>query len=103
MPTLADSEDPSKRYLSFFPLSMIPQSKGTVTLASADARDPPVSDPKLFSNAFDRVNMINAVRNALRLFEFPALKKDIVGPLVKPASDSVEDVWEHIKATTSTA
>ena len=71
---------------------MNPQSRGEVTLASADPADAPVMDPKLLSHPYDRRVIIEAVRSIMGFFEAPALKKTAVKIIGCPKSLSDEDI-----------
>ncbi|QDS72994.1 hypothetical protein FKW77_008946 [Venturia effusa] len=96
-PPLSPSADPNTSYLTVAAFAMTPQSRGSVTLRSADPADPPVSDPKLLSHPYDRRNMIEAVRKAYNFIISPEMAKDSVKPLVAPLSDSDEDIWKYIQ------
>ncbi|WP_433704081.1 GMC family oxidoreductase [Paraburkholderia sacchari] len=50
-----------------------PASRGTVTLASADARVAPVIDPRFFSDARDLDLLVQGARLARRILDAPAL------------------------------
>lgn len=89
--------DPNKTYNTEIAFGMVPQSRGTVTLKSADPADPPVSDPKFFSHPFDQVALIDAVRRVYKWLRNPAYSPDIVGPFNVPKSDSDEDIAEYIR------
>lgn len=50
-----------------------PASRGTVTLASADAREAPVIDPRFLSDARDLDLLVEGARIARRILDAPAL------------------------------
>ncbi|MGV2288569.1 GMC family oxidoreductase N-terminal domain-containing protein [Trinickia sp. YCB016] len=50
-----------------------PKSRGTVTLASADARDAPLIDPRFLSDSRDLDLLVRGAQCARRIFEAPAL------------------------------
>ncbi|WP_321787632.1 GMC family oxidoreductase [Paraburkholderia sp. J94] len=50
-----------------------PASRGTVTLASADAREAPVIDPRFLSDARDLDLLVDGARIARRILDAPAL------------------------------
>ncbi|PVX97356.1 GMC family oxidoreductase [Paraburkholderia unamae] len=52
-----------------------PASRGTVTLASADARVAPVIDPRFLSDARDLDLLVDGARMARRILDAPALAK----------------------------
>jgi hypothetical protein len=60
---------------------MLPQSKGSVTLASSNLLDAALSDPNFFTHHFDDRVMIEGVRQTLELLDHPSIKKGIVGTL----------------------
>jgi choline dehydrogenase-like flavoprotein len=96
-PPLTPMADPTHSYLTVVAFAMVPQSRGTVTLKSADPNDPPVSDPRLMSHAFDRVNMIGTVRQAYNYITSPSMSKDTIKPFMAPKSASEEDIWAFIQ------
>ncbi|KAE8381509.1 hypothetical protein BDV26DRAFT_289361 [Aspergillus bertholletiae] len=59
------------------PISLRPQSKGTVTLKSRDAFDHPLIDPKYFSDeeGNDKAVLLAGVRVCLRIIRSPAFQK----------------------------
>ncbi|KAF2083900.1 GMC oxidoreductase [Saccharata proteae CBS 121410] len=89
--------DPKEEYLAVMPAQFASQSRGQVTLASADPAAPPVCDPNIFSVPFDRLNMISAVRAAITLLDSPILKKEIAEGFDVPKSDSDEDIWAFVQ------
>jgi choline dehydrogenase len=74
-----------------------PQSKGRISLRSADHADKPVVDPRYLSDrdGLDRAAMMKGLRICARLAEAPALKK-LLGPLARPrgATDTGEETLE---------
>ncbi|TKA60025.1 hypothetical protein B0A49_08881 [Cryomyces minteri] len=89
--------DPQHTYLTVVVALMVPQSCGTVTLASANPVDPPLCDPRFLSDPFDRANMVAAVRRAMRLYTHPSLAKDLEAPLTLPKSDGDADIWAYVQ------
>ena len=96
-PPLIPEYDPKKTYVTIVAFAMTPQSRGTVTLKSADPKDPPVCDPQFMAHPWDRKVMIDGTRQCYHLLQHPRLSKDAVKPLVAPKSDSDEDIWEFIQ------
>jgi choline dehydrogenase-like flavoprotein len=74
-----------------------PQSKGRISLRSADHADKPVVDPRYLSDrdGLDRAAMMKGLRICARLAEAPALK-ELLGPLARPrgATDTGEETLE---------
>lgn len=54
-----------------------PTSRGSITLSSANAEDPPVVDPAYYFTQADKVMLRSAVRNILRVVETPAMQEVI--------------------------
>lgn len=88
--------DPAKTYQAITTFGMVPQSRGTVTLKSADPADPPVSDPNFFSHPFDRAALIDALRTTYKWLHNPRLSPNIIAPLATPKSLSDEDIIDFI-------
>ena len=101
-PPLHPDALPDKSYLSVICIGMLPQSHGTVTLASADPKDAPVCDPNLFSHPFDRRNAIEACRITYDILTSPLLAEDTESIFNAPKSMSDEDIIEYAKETTNT-
>ena len=102
-PTFSAAEDVTKPYLTVIAIGMIPQSKGTVTLRSANPVAAPVANPAFLEHPFDRRNMIEAVRHLMGILEQTSLAGDIVAPLHMPRSASDDDISEYLKEFASTA
>lgn len=69
----------------FGPILVAPESRGQITLRSADPRDKPVIEPRYLSDpgGVDRAAMMEGLRICARLAEAPALK-DLLGPIARP-------------------
>jgi choline dehydrogenase-like flavoprotein len=63
------SED--NAHIGLAAIHLLPLSRGSVTLASADAKDDPVCDPKFFSTDTDRFIMRHAIRQNISLASTP--------------------------------
>jgi choline dehydrogenase-like flavoprotein len=96
-PTLSPFSDPKKAYLTNVPIGMINQSRGTVTLASANATDAPVCDPNFMDHPFDRMNYTQAIRTSYDLLTSAAHAWETVAPFMVPKSTSDEDIWAFIQ------
>ena len=77
------------------------QSVGSVTLQSSDPKVPLLFDPNFFSHAYDRRLAIEATRDVLKVVNSPTFKKDTVGIISAPNSDSEEDILDFWRKTTS--
>lgn len=84
---------------------MHPQSTGTVQLASANPRDPPVCDPRILTHPFDRVSFLAAVKNSVKIAGNPAAATDSIEQFLKapPLTDDDEELWSHIQDTVTTS
>ena len=67
-------------------------ARGSVTLKSADPKDPPVIDPKFLAEPFDRRVAIEAVRETLKLMDSPEMAKDQVRLAAAPEDRSDEAI-----------
>lgn len=72
---------------------MNPQSRGTVTLRSADPEAAPLIDPRFLTHPFDRRTAIEAFRELLRYLEAPVWKQKTVRRLAWPRDDTDEEIW----------
>ncbi|KAH8677797.1 hypothetical protein BX600DRAFT_479390 [Xylariales sp. PMI_506] len=79
------------------------QSRGEVTLQSADPSVPLRFDPKFLSTPFDRRAAIEALRNTLRVTSSEAYTRDTVAQFIGPRSDSDEDLLEYWRQTISSS
>ena len=102
-PPLHPDAKPDESYFTLLPLGMLPQSSGTVTLASSDPRDPPLCDPKIFSHPFDRRSAIEVARAAHEILTSPAIAEDSISMLAAPKSMSEEDILDYVKKAVGTA
>lgn len=67
-------------------------ARGSVTLKSADPREPPVIDPKFLEEPFDRRVAIEAVRETLKLLDSPQMAKDQIRLAAAPEDGSDEAI-----------
>ncbi|WP_205874139.1 GMC family oxidoreductase [Mycobacterium camsae] len=67
----------------FGPILVAPESRGQITLRSADPRDKPVIDPRYLSDPRDREAMMTGLRICAELAQTPSLR-DVLGPVVRP-------------------
>ncbi|RYC64161.1 hypothetical protein CHU98_g2049 [Xylaria longipes] len=74
------------------------QSRGEVTLQSADPTVPLRFDPKFLSTPFDRLVAVRSLREAMKIAKHPAYSKNTVANLSVPQSESDEDLllyWQQ--------
>jgi choline dehydrogenase-like flavoprotein len=69
-----------------------PQSRGSVKLASADPKDPPLIDLNFLDHPFDRRLAVVAGRRLLDFVESKAMRERLLNPIIAPASRSEEDI-----------
>lgn len=80
-----------------------PQSIGSAKMQSSDPAVPLAFDPNIFSCPYDRRVAVEATRELMRVVDREAYKKDTVGVVRWPASDSEEDilkVWREAVGST---
>lgn len=79
-------------YFSSLRIGLNHQSRGEVSLASADPEDAPLINLNLMTHPFDRRVMIEGARTILRYINAPKLSKYLKHHLFVPASDSEKDI-----------
>ncbi|KAF2100722.1 alcohol oxidase [Rhizodiscina lignyota] len=101
LPLLSGPEfDPKIQYLMVSAVGQVPQSQGTVKLASADPYAAPLSDPALLSHPFDRRTMISSIRHIMQLFGSHAIRSRTLQPISLPKSTSDEDILTFLREVT---
>ncbi|KAK2809739.1 hypothetical protein FQN50_003584 [Emmonsiellopsis sp. PD_5] len=73
------------------------QSRGELTLKSADPNDNPSINPKYLSHPYDRRLMIEVVRECMDFLESKALGATFTGYQIAPKSRSEEDINDFLK------
>ncbi len=76
---------------------MNPQSRGNVTLSSADPYAVPTIDPNFLAHPYDRRTFVDGTRELMRLVHSEQLSKYIQGTYLAPNTDGEEDVLAFIK------
>ncbi|KAF2011071.1 GMC oxidoreductase [Aaosphaeria arxii CBS 175.79] len=66
-------------HVSFVALHLLPVSRGTIALKSANPKDEPIIDPKFMSTNTDRYIIRRAIRDVLRLVETEPLASELDG------------------------
>jgi choline dehydrogenase-like flavoprotein len=76
---------PPRHGVVFGPILVAPESRGQITLRSADPLAKPVIEPRYLSDpgGVDRAAMMEGLRICARIAEAPALK-DLLGPIARP-------------------
>ena len=86
----------------FGPILVAPESRGQITLRSADPHDKPVIEPRYLSDpgGVDRAAMMEGLRICARIASAPSLK-GLLGPIARPrdCTDLSEDTLEKTLAT----
>ncbi|KAF2502442.1 choline dehydrogenase [Lophium mytilinum] len=93
---------PNSDYLSTVTFLMNPQSKGEITLRSANPQDTPIIDFKYMEHPYDRKVMTEAVRSTVDLFQKSDLKKYFKRFLFAPENGSDESVQKFLKDAVGT-
>src|SRR6201998_4036957 len=77
--------EPPGHGVVFGPVLVAPESRGQITLRSADPQAKPVIEPRYLSDpdGVDRAAMMEGLRICARIAEAPALK-DLLGPIARP-------------------
>ncbi|MCA6438940.1 MAG: GMC family oxidoreductase [Sediminibacterium sp.] len=80
-----------------------PESRGTISLKTANYKDSPVIDHKVLTTQNDKATLLKGIYKALEIMEEPALKKYIDGDISlppKPIND--ESLLRHVKKSLET-
>jgi choline dehydrogenase-like flavoprotein len=101
-PTTEQIVDPlnAPPLISFYTFVLNQQSRGSVTLQSADPAVPLLFDPNFLSHPYDRRVAVEAMREILKVAASPAFAARVVGPSAisgVPKSDSEEDILAYWK------
>lgn len=81
-----------KPHLSWIAILLNAQSRGEVTLRSADPDDAPLINPGYLEHPYDRKALIESMREIMRFQQHSALKKYLQGYIQGPRSTSDEDI-----------
>ncbi|MGC2653131.1 MAG: GMC family oxidoreductase N-terminal domain-containing protein [Mycobacterium sp.] len=96
--------DPYGHAVVLGPILLKPQSRGTITLRSADPAAKPAIDPQYLTDpgGMDRTAMMAGLRIATNIARAPALK-DVLGKVARPlgARDTSEETLEQALSTCS--
>jgi choline dehydrogenase-like flavoprotein len=71
-------------YISSCVLGITPTSRGAITLASSDPKEPPVLDPNFYDSAADKLMLRNGIRQVTKVFLDTAEGRDMVENEVVP-------------------
>lgn len=81
-----------KAYLSWTTILLNAQSRGEITLRSADPNDAPVINPKYLEHSYDRKALLESIRETMRFQQHSALGKYLNEYVQGPKSTSDEDI-----------
>ncbi len=81
-----------KSYLSWVAIILNAQSRGEVTLRSADPNDAPLINPRYLDHPYDRKAMLESIRETMRFQQHSGLGKYFQGYIYGPKSMSDEDI-----------
>lgn len=79
------------------------QSRGEVTLQSADPALPLKFDPRFLAEPFDRRAAIESLRDAFRFVKYEGYAKDNVAMMAGPAGDTDEELLAYWRQTISSS
>lgn len=79
-------------YLAALPVGLNMQSRGSVTLASANPKDKPLVDFNFFDHPYDLRVMIEGIKKTFQFFRSKTLSPHFKERLRMPESDSEEDI-----------
>jgi choline dehydrogenase-like flavoprotein len=94
--------DVRKPYIEMSAVLLNPQSRGVISLASADAKDAAIFDCRLLTHSYDRRAMIEAGKVILNYFRSPSVASSIERPFDVPRSESDEDMWDFVQNRVTT-
>jgi choline dehydrogenase len=92
--------DPEEHGIWLSPCVLQPESRGSVRLASSDPTAKPIIRNNFYAAERDMATMLGGFRMLLDICGRPALKPYCVEPFNVPASESEEDLREHVARTT---
>lgn len=99
---LGDHQRPAQHGLALGVILMRPQSRGAVTLRSADPHDAPVIDPRYLSDAdgADLATLVEGVRAAQQILKQPEFATWLGKPLTDGAlSEDADVIADYVRAT----
>ncbi|KAI0885158.1 GMC oxidoreductase [Annulohypoxylon maeteangense] len=79
------------------------QSRGEVTLQSADPAAAPLIDPKFLSTPYDRRAAVEIMKEVNRFLRYEGYAKDTVSTIAGPAGDSDEELLEYWRQNISSS
>ncbi|MEN9598407.1 MAG: hypothetical protein RL596_718 [Bacteroidota bacterium] len=89
--------------LGILAILLHPESRGTVSLRTANCKDAPIIDHKVLSTPKDKQTLLDGLRKAIEIIEQPALKKYTDGNIDLPAQPFTdESMFAHIKKSVET-
>ncbi|KAF2239556.1 GMC oxidoreductase [Viridothelium virens] len=80
-----------------------PQSRGSVTLASADPTAAPVCDGRFLTEEFDRVMVVRGVGAAMEFVRSPRVAERCDGVVQVPRGESEEEILEYVRENCGTS
>ncbi|KAI1215022.1 GMC oxidoreductase [Annulohypoxylon truncatum] len=98
-----DFPDSSLNYSCLLVFLYNAQSRGEVTLQSADPDAPPLIDPKFLSSPFDRRAAVEILKDVNRFLRSEGYAKDTVSTIAGPAGDSDADYLEYWRQAISSS
>lgn len=85
-----------KPYLCWIAILLNAQSRGEVTLRSADPSDAPLINPRYLEHPYDRKALLESIRETMRFQQHSALGKYFQGYIQGPNSTTDEDILVRV-------
>jgi choline dehydrogenase-like flavoprotein len=89
---------PPRQYMVSIGVLMNPQSRGTLSLKSADPRESALFDPKFMTHPYDRKVLTTAAKRILEYMSTRCIAETIEQPVSMPVSDSEDDIFSFVKS-----
>jgi choline dehydrogenase len=93
---------PTAHAVSFGACVLKPESRGKISLRSANPRSKPQIVHNYFAESEDRQTMIDGIRMGLEIAAQPAMRAHIKRPHLVPKSASEADVWDYVQRCAQT-
>ncbi|XDG02145.1 hypothetical protein ABKA04_001760 [Annulohypoxylon sp. FPYF3050] len=90
-----DFPDSALNYCCFLVFLYNAQSRGEVTLQSADPNAPPLIDPKFLSTPFDQRAVVEIMKEVNKFLHSEGYAKDTVATIAGPTGDSDEELLDY--------
>ncbi|KAL9087532.1 MAG: hypothetical protein Q9165_006643 [Trypethelium subeluteriae] len=92
-----------RSYFTLLVFFFHPQSRGSVTLGSADPQAAPVCDARFLTEEFDRAMAVRSVRAAMEFLRTPKVADMCDGVVQVPRGESEEEILEYVRENCGTS